>query len=68
MAGACIRSRARWIEGGENCSHYFCSLESRKYLNKVIPRKEKETGDTISNQFDILKETKKLFKKFISKY
>ena len=62
MAGARIRSRARWVEEGEKPSHYFCSLESRNFLNKVIPRIEKENGDTISNQFDILKETKNYFK------
>ena len=58
MAGARIRSRARWVEEGENPSHYFCNLEPRNFVNKVIPRIEKENGDTISNQFDILKETK----------
>ena len=31
-------------------------------MNKVIPRIEKENGDTISNQFDILKETKNYLK------
>ena len=62
MAGARIRSRARWVEEGEKPSHYFCSLESRNFLNKVISRIEKENGDTISIQFDILKERKNYFK------
>ena len=31
-------------------------------LNKVISRIEKENGDTISNQFDILKERKNYLK------
>ena len=62
MAGARIRSRARWVKEGEKPSHYFCSLESRNFVNNVIPRIEKENGDTISNQFDILKETKDYFK------
>ena len=55
MAGAHIRSKARWVEEGEKPSHYFCSLESRNFLNKVIPRIEKENGDVISNQFEINK-------------
>ena len=34
----------------------------KKFLNKVISRIEKENGDTISIQFDILKERKNYFK------
>ena len=64
MAGARIRSRARWVEEGEN-PHYFCNLEPRYFVNKVIPIIEKENGDTISNQFDILKETKTILKIYI---
>ena len=58
MAGALSRSRARWVEENEKPSHYFCSLESRIFFNKVIPRIEK--GDAISNQFYI-KRNKKIF-------
>ena len=56
MAGARIRWRARWVEEGEKPLHFFCKIESRNVVNKVIPRIEKENGETISNQFDILKE------------
>ena len=65
MAGAHIRLRERWVKVDRKLSHYFCSLESRIFLNKVIPRIEKENGDPISNQFDILKERKNYLKIYI---
>ena len=53
-----IRSRARWVEEGEKPSKYFCSLESRNYLNKTIRKIELEDAQTIFNQSDILQNIK----------
>lgn len=36
LQGHIIRSRAKWVEEGEKPSKYFCSLESRNFLNKTI--------------------------------
>ncbi|XP_062588418.1 uncharacterized protein LOC134250082, partial [Saccostrea cucullata] len=41
----------------------FFVLESRNFLNKIIPRVELDNGDIIYNQFDILKETKHFYQK-----
>ena len=36
VAGAMIRSKARWVEHGEKPSKYFCKLEERNYTSKTI--------------------------------
>ena len=58
LQGHMIRSRARWVEEGEKPSKYFCSLESRNYLNKTIRKIELEDAQTIFNQSDILQNIK----------
>jgi hypothetical protein len=42
----------------EKPSKYFCSLESRNYLNKTIKKIELEDARTIYNQTDILQNVK----------
>ena len=60
LKGNIIRSKAKWITEGEKTTKYFCSLEKRNFVNKIIPRLE--TGEeTISDQGKILKETKKFY-------
>ena len=44
IQGLLIRSRVRWAEEGENPTKYFYSLESRKYINKTIPKVMKDDG------------------------
>ena len=40
LQGIHIRSRAKWVEEGEKPTHYFCSLESRNFTSKLIPKLE----------------------------
>ena len=49
-----IRSRARWIEEGKKPTKYFCSLESRQYVSKLIPKLYNEDGSIASDTKDIL--------------
>ena len=35
---AIFRSKAKWTEEGEKCSHYFLSLEKRNFENKCITK------------------------------
>ena len=58
MRGKIVRSRVKWIEEGEKPSKYFCGLESRNFTSKIIPKVEREDGQIITNQKDILMETK----------
>ena len=55
LKGAMIRSKAKWIEEGEKPSSYFCNLEKRNYVNKIIHRIEQDDGHTITCQEEILK-------------
>ena len=57
MQGFFVPSRANIIENGEKPSQYFCSLESNNYTSKIINVIEKENGDMITNQKEILNET-----------
>ena len=49
-----VRSRAKWIEEGEKPSSYFCNLEKRNYVNKIIHRIEQDDVHTITCQKEIL--------------
>jgi exonuclease III len=62
MQGHLIRSRARWVEEGEKPTKYFCNLESRNYINKVLKRVDIEGQDTIYDQFEILDKVKTFYK------
>ena len=61
IKGIIIRSRVKWAEEGEKPTKYFCNLESRNYINKTISRIEKDNGQTITKQEDILNEVKKFY-------
>ena len=63
LNGVIIRSRVKWAEEGEKPTKYFCSLESRNYVNKIIPKVVKEDGNHITKQEDILIEVKNFYKK-----
>lgn len=60
--GQWIRSRAKWVEKGENPSEYFINLETRNYPCKIIPMVEREGGSRTCSQVEILNETKTINK------
>ena len=33
-----MRSRAKWMDEGENPTNYFLNFENRHYTNKTIPK------------------------------
>ena len=43
---------------GEKVSKYFCNLEKRHYTSKIIKKIEKQDGTIVTEQDDIVKETK----------
>ena len=61
LQGFLVCSRANIIENGEKPSQYFCSLESNNYTSKIINVIEKENGEMITNQKEILNETCKYY-------
>lgn len=40
---------------------YFCSLESRNYVNKIIPCVHRDDGTVINKQSEILQEVKHFY-------
>ena len=63
IQGSLIRSKAKWVEKGEKPTQYFCSLEKRHFTSKIIPKLITENNKIISNQKDILQETKSFYEK-----
>ena len=62
IQGIIIRSRLKWAEEGEKPTRYFCNLESRNYVNKVIPKVVKDDGTVVTKQKEILEEVKHFYK------
>ena len=58
LRGHMIRSRAQYIDQDEKPSKYFCALEKHNYVSKIICNLELENGSNITDQEEILKETK----------
>ena len=61
LEGVKVRSRARWVEDGEKVSKYFCNLENRNYISKMMPNLVKEDGTLTLDQKEIIKETKNFY-------
>ena len=61
MEGMLIRSRARWIGEGEKVSKYVSNLEKRHYTSKIIRKIEKQGGTIVTEQDDVVKETKYVY-------
>ena len=39
-----------WAEEGENPTKYFCRLESRNYVNRIIPQVVMEDGTSVKKR------------------
>ena len=45
---------------------FFCNLEKHNYASKIIPKLEKNDGKIITDQFEILNETKRFYEELYS--
>ena len=61
MKGKLVRSRAQWVDEGEKPTKYLCGLESKNYTSKIIPKVEKDNGEIVTDQKEILKEVQYFF-------
>ena len=61
MKGHMIRSRLQWLHLGEKPSKYFCSLEHKHFLDKIIRKICLENGSVIIEQDKILNEVKEYY-------
>ena len=64
--GIILRSKARWVEGGEKNSKYFANLEKRNYESKII-HKLNINGKEIKDPINILEEQKNFYKSLYDK-
>lgn len=61
LQGHFIRSRAKWVDEGEKPTKYFCHLESRNFLNKIIKKVVVSEEKTLYNQLEIMDEVKSFY-------
>ena len=54
-----MRSRAKWIQEGEKPTRYFCNLENRNYVSKMMNSLITETGEILNTQEEILSQIKR---------
>ena len=66
MQGILVRSRAQIIEDDEKPTKFFCNLEKHNYSSKIIPKLVMDDGKTITDQFEILNETKIFYENLYS--
>ena len=66
LEGIATRSKARWISEGEKPTRYFCNLENRNFMDKSLLVLEKDNGEIITNQKEILAEVHKFYSNLYS--
>ena len=62
MEGKLIRSRAKWMFEGEKPSNYFCNLENRNYVYKIMNKLYSKSGNSLTEQKDIIQENRNHYK------
>ena len=67
IRGMIIRSRVNWLQNGEKPSKYFSKLENRNFTSKRMSFLEKENGEIIYDQNDIISETKSFYQNLYEK-
>ena len=61
MEGVLVRARAKIIEDDEKSTNFFFNLEKYNYTSKIVSKLETNDGKIITDQFDILNETKRFY-------
>ena len=61
-----VRTKARFIEEGENSTRYFFSLEKSRRADQTIRVLTKESLDTVSDTKGLLSESYAFYKKLYS--
>ena len=65
--GMIIRSRVQWLQHGEKPSKYFCNLENRNFIDRSMVFLERDDGQVIYDQDDILKEVQTFYESLYTK-
>ena len=58
IKGAIMRAKAKWQIEGERSTKYFCNLEKRNFIEKVIPSLILDNGEIVKDQNRIRTEQK----------
>ena len=63
-----VRARIIWLQDGEKPTKYFCGLENHKYLEKTVKKICLQDDSLITNQHEILSETKRFYSSLFSNH
>ena len=63
IRGIIMRSKAKWNIEGERSTKYFCNLEKRHFIEKVVPKLILDNDEEITDQREILREQRNFYKK-----
>lgn len=66
IRGMVARAKAKWQAEGEKSSRYFCNLEKRHYVEKLIPKLISDDNSEITDLKSIISEQVKFYKKLYS--
>ena len=61
IQGMIVRSRIKWALDGEKPSKYFCNLENRNFVDRSLSVLERENGDLIFEQDEILSDVHEFY-------
>ena len=62
MQGFLVTARANIFEDDEKPINFFCKLEKHNYTRQIIPKLEINNRKIVTDQHDILNETKIFYK------
>ena len=65
IRGIMLRSKVQWYEMGEKPTKYFCNIEKRNYVRKLITKLDVQ-GNIVYKFIDILHEQKKFYENLYS--
>ena len=62
-----MRSRAKWVEYGEQNTKYFLGLEKVQARKKIMEEVKDENGEVLGNQYEIHDRQRRFFADLYSK-
>ena len=67
IQGQIVRSRMQWLSEGERPSKFFCKLENKNFIGKIIKKLKLDNGTITTNQQEILNNIGLYYKKLFPK-
>ena len=63
VKGQMVRAHLQWLDQGEKPTSFFCKLETKNYVDKIIKRIQTPDGSIITEQSKILQKVQEFYSK-----